>query len=92
MTYIWNFTFCLYSGGGRLTGKIRPFLIPVENAISAWEAAVKRQIRNNMLNFMQPPNVVLAGRTQIQFRRDTLEQIAHNTNKHDYRRAMCSVV
>ena len=59
--------------------KYSPFLTPVENAISAWKAVIKQEINNAMADFIQPPDDLRAGRTLLQFRRDSLEQAAHNT-------------
>ena len=58
--------------------KYSPFLTPVENAISAWKAAIKQEINNAMVDFIQPPDDLRAGCTLLQFRRDMLEQIVHN--------------
>ncbi|MEE4247436.1 MAG: transposase [Kangiellaceae bacterium] len=53
-----------------------PFLTPVENAISAWKAAIKRALTYQE-SYIDPTEEDLRGRTLAAYRRDSLEQLAN---------------
>lgn len=56
-----------------------PFLTPVENAISCWKAAVKRELAAHQQLFIAPTAEQLGGRTMTAHRKETLVAMVQQT-------------